>query len=92
MRAKQKNRKFSAVTGYSNNNQDLLSRFRQDFSKIFNVKMKMRKNVDVCIRSIKIYSQLNNQFGNFGSRKWKIHSSIKNSKKEIKVEWLKAFF
>ena len=82
----------TAVTGYYNKNQKLLDKFREDFGKIFSVKMRMRKNVDVCIRSVRIYNELINRFGLFGSRQWRVHNSIKHSGKEIKLEWLKAFF
>ncbi len=88
----EKDRKFTAITGYCNNNQKLLDKFREDFSNIFNVKMKMRQNKQVSIRSIKIFNQLVNRFGRFGSNEWRIHNSIKNSDKTIKIEWLKAFF
>ena len=91
-KTKEKDRKLTAVTVYCNNNQKLLDNFRNDFSKIFGVKMKMRNNRDVSIRSIRIYTELTNRFGKFGSYQWRIHSSIKNAGKEIKLEWLKAFF
>lgn len=91
-RTTEKDRKFTAITGYCNNNQKLLDKFREDFSNIFNVKMKMRQNKQVSIRSIKIFNQIANRFGKFGSREWRIHDSIKNSDKAIKIEWLKAFF
>ncbi len=70
-KTKEKDRIFSAITGYHNKNQVLLDKFRRDFSKVFKVKMKMRPNKDVSIRSIKIFKKLNNMFGNFGSRKFK---------------------
>lgn len=91
-KTKRKDRKFIAVTGYCNNNQKLLDKFREDFSRIFNVKMKMRKNKEVSISSIRIFNELGNQFGKFGSKEWRIHSLIKNSNRETKLEWLKAFF
>jgi hypothetical protein len=87
-----KGRKFRAEVGYYNNNQRLLESFRKDFSKLFVVKMKMRNNVSVTISSIMRYNYFIENFGKFGSREWRIHNSIKNSSKEIKLEWLKAFF
>jgi len=89
---KQKDRKFIGGTGYYNNNQSLLEKFREDFSKTFDVKMKMRKNESVTISSIRIFKELTKRFGNFGSKKWRIPRIIKSSKEEIKLEWLKAFF
>jgi hypothetical protein len=91
-KTKEKDRNLTAVTGYCNKNQILLDKFREDFSKIFGVKMKMKKNKQVSIRSVRIFKQIVNKFGEFGSRKWRIPSTIKNSGREIKLEWLKAFF
>lgn len=91
-KTKEKDRNFTAITGYCNKNQYLLDKFREDFSKLFGVKMKMQKNRQVSIRSIKIFKQIINKFGEFGSRKWRIPKIIKSSSKEIKLEWLKAFF
>jgi hypothetical protein len=91
-RTKEKDRKFSAVTGYYNKNQRLLENFREDFSKLFGVKMKMREGRDVSVRSIRIFKELTAKFGEFGSREWRVHNSIKTASKKIKLEWLKAFF
>ena len=92
-KTKQKGRKFIAVTGYCNNNHRLLDKFQRDFSKTFGVKMKMRrKKGEVSISSIRIHKEIRNKFGDFGSKKWRIPPSIKNSSKEIKLEWLKSFF
>jgi len=91
-RTKEKDRKFRAVVGYYNNNQKLLNKFRDDFSKLFNVRMKMRKNRDVYVRSIRIFKELTEKFGNFDSKKWRIPLEIKKASKEIKLGWLKAFF
>jgi len=87
-----KNRKIIAVVAYYNKNQKLLDKFREDFSGIFEVKMKLRKNKDVSISSIRIFKEITNRFGEFGSRKWRIPNLIKNSSKKIKLEWLKSFF
>ena len=43
-KTREKDRKFTAITGYCNKNQKFLDKFREDFSKIFGVKMKMWKN------------------------------------------------
>jgi len=91
-RTKQKDRNFIAVVGYCNNNQILLDSFRRDFSKLFGVKMKMRKNKDVSIKSLRIFKELTSQFGEFGSRKWRISEQIKGADKRIKLEWMKSFF
>ncbi len=91
-KTKAKDRNWAGGIEYSNNNQTLLEKFRYDFSKLFQVKMKMRKNVSVSIRSVKRANELLTNFGKFGSKEWRIHDSIKNSSKEIKLEWLKAFF
>lgn len=91
-RTKAKDRNWTGGIGYYNNNQQLLNKFRADFSKLFGVKMKMRKNREVSIRSVKRAKEFIEKFGKFGSREWRIHSSIKNSDKSIKLEWLKAFF
>jgi len=88
----EKDRNFRAVIGYYNKNQKLLDKFREDFSKIFNVKMSIRKKRDVSVKSIRIFKFLINKFGGFDSKKWRIHKLIKNSSKKIKLEWLKAFF
>jgi len=92
-KTKEKGRNFSAVTGYCNNNQKLLKRFREDFGKIFGVKMKLKKyGKEVSVRSIRIYKELKNKFGKFGSREWRIPNIIKESGKEIKIIWLSTFF
>ncbi len=88
----QKGRKFIAMTGYCNNNFRLLSIFRTDFKEIFGVKMRLKRNNEVFVKSIRIFKELASKFGQFGSRAWKIPSSIKSSNKKIKLEWLKAFF
>lgn len=91
-KTKEKDRNVRAVIGYYNKNQNLLNKFRKDFNKIFKVKMKMRKNKDVYVASLRIFNQLRDNFGEFGSRKWRIPSIIKNASKKIKIEWLKSFF
>jgi hypothetical protein len=91
-KTKEKDRRFRAVSGYCNKNQKLLDKFREDFNKVFNVKMKMEENKQVSIKSIRIFNQLSDQFGEFGSKKWKIPNLIKKSNENIKVEWLKSFF
>lgn len=89
---RQKGRKMIYAAGYYNNNQKLLNKFREDFSKLFGVKMKMRINREVSIISKRIFDELTANFGDFGSRKWRIPCSIKNSTNEIKMNWLIAFF
>jgi len=89
---KAKDRNFRAGIAYSNNNQRLLDDFRKDFTKLFGVKMKMNEKVDVSVKSIKIFQELTGRFGDFGSRKWRVHNSIKNANATMKLEWLKAFF
>lgn len=91
-KTKEKGRKFRAGIGYYNKNQALLNQFRTDFSQLFQVKMKMRKNREVSIKSIRRYRQFTSQFGSFKSREWRIPKSIKYGSSEIKIEWLKAFF
>jgi len=88
----ERDRNLRAVTGYYNKNQKLLNKFRKDFSKLFGVKMAIRPNRDVSIKSIRIFRELIKRFGEFGSKKWRVHNSIKNSNKNIRLEWLKAFF
>lgn len=63
-----KDRINSGGAGYYNNNQKLLENFRRDFSKIFGVKMKLIPNRQVTISSIRIYRELTERFGNFGSK------------------------
>lgn len=91
-KTREKDRNVRAIIGYYNKNQSLLERFRKDFSKIFGVKMRMTENKEVFVRSVRIFKELTGKFGEFGSRKWRIPKIIKNSSKEIKLEWLKAFF
>jgi len=90
-KTRRKDRKNIAIVGYCNKNQRLLDNFRKDFNKLFSVKMKMRKNREGSISSIRIYKEITENFGKFGSREWKIPVIIKNSSKKIKVEWLKSF-
>mgnify|MGYP001560021187 FL=1 len=89
---KAKDRNLTGGIEYSNKNQKLLDSFRKDFSKLFKVKMKMRKNISVSIRSVTRARDFLDTFGSFSSKEWKIHHSIKNSNSKIKLEWLKAFF
>lgn len=89
---KEKGRKFRGGAGYYNTNQQLLDNFRNDFSKIFNVKMKMLKGRMVTVSSIRIYNYLISRFGKFGSYQWRIPNEIKTSNSEIKINWLRAFF
>ncbi len=91
-KTKRKDRIYVAQIGYCNKNQKLLDKFRVDFSKLFGVKMKMVRNKQVTISSIRIFKEIKERFGKFGSRKWRIPEEIKNSSKFIKLEWLKAFF
>ena len=89
---KEKDRKRRAVVGYYNKNQKLLDKFRSDFSKLFGTQMKMRKNREVCVKSIRIFTELKERFGDFSSRKWRIPLEIKEANKEIKLQWMNAFF
>jgi len=91
-KTQEKGRKKIAVIGYYNKNQRLLDNFRADFSKIFNVKMSMRNNRDVYVKSQKIFNKLISKFGKFGSKEWRIPRIIKKSNKYLLIEWLKAFF
>jgi len=91
-KTKAKDRKWTGGIGYYNNNQHLLDKFRIDFSKLFGVKMKMRKNREVIIRGVKRAKGFIEKFGSFKSKEWRIYTPIKNSKKDIKIEWLKYFF
>ena len=52
-KTKEKDRLLSGGIGYYNNNQHLLDKFRLDFSRLFSVKMKMRKGTSVSIRSLR---------------------------------------
>lgn len=88
----EKGRSFIYVVGYYNKNQILLDKFRQDFSKIFGVKMKMRNNRDVSVRSKRIFQYLLDNFGRFHSKEWRVSKLIKNGSNKIKLEWLKSFF
>lgn len=92
-KTRQKGRKFTAITGYCNKNQKLLDQFRIDFSKIFGVKMKMRrKKGEVSISSIRIHKEIRDKFGDFGSKKWRIPQIIKCANKEVRLNWLVSFF
>lgn len=91
-RTKEKDRKWSGGIGYYNKNQSLLDKFRVDFSKLFGVKMKSRENREVVIRSVKRAKWFIKNFGEFNSKEWRIPKEIKTANKNIKLEWLKAFF
>jgi len=91
-KTKEKDRDFRYCIGYYNKNQRLLDEFREDFNKVFNVKMKMRKEKDVSVSSLRIFKILSEKFGNFGSYNWRIPQIIMKSDNSIKIEWLKAFF
>jgi len=90
----EKDRINRAVISYTNKNPKLLEEFRKDMNKLFDVKMtfKDRHRDEVIVKSIRIFNIINKMFGDLSSRKWKIPKIIKNSSKEIKLEWLKAFF
>jgi len=88
----EKDRINRAQIEYSNKNPILLNNFREDMRKEFGVKMTLRKDKEVIVKSIKLAMLIKENFGDLSSRKWRIPHIIKTSQIEIKLEWLKAFF
>ena len=56
-----------------------------------NIKFSNHKENEVRIRNNSIIKYFLN-YGNFGSREWRISKEIKNGNNKIKSEWLKSFF
>ena len=80
-----------ASIAYFNNNISLIKSFREDMFKVFNVKMTFleRKN-RLQVQSIRIARALL-ALSKYGSREWRIPKIIKRSRRELKLEWIKAF-
>ena len=87
----EKDRINRASISYFNTNIDLINSFRKDMNEFFGVKMTyMPKLIKVSVQSIRIADTLS-KLGKYRTREWRIPELIKNSNKEIKLEWIKAF-
>ena len=87
----EKDRINRASISYFNTNVDLLNSFRKDMTEIFGVKMTYSPRfIKVSIQSLRIANFLA-QLGRYGCREWRVPNIIKNSNKNIKLEWIKAF-
>ena len=87
----EKDRINRASISYFNTNIDLINSFRNDMTDFFGVKMTyMPKLIKVSVQSIRIADALS-KLGKYGTRDWRIPELIKNSNKDIKLEWVKAF-
>lgn len=76
--------------GYCNTEKILLKQFENDMRKIFNLKARKPK-FELRFRSKRVFERIR-ELGGGNSKSWFISEKIKNSKKLIKKEWLKAFF
>ena len=90
-KTRRKDRINIALIYYFNNNEKLIEAFRKDMNKLFGVRMYYAKKRNwVKVASIRIADYLN-QLSEYGARKWRIPSIIKNAPRKYKIEWVKAF-
>jgi hypothetical protein len=84
----QKRRRYQI--GYCNTCNELLKEFEEDIQKQFNIKPQ-KKTIEIRTRSKRIFDRIS-ELGGGNSRKWFICQEILNSKENIRIQWIRAFF
>jgi hypothetical protein len=84
----QKRRRYQI--GYCNTCDKLLKEFEEDIKKQFNIKPQ-KKAIEIRTRSKRIFERIS-ELGGGNSRKWFIGQEIINSEKNVKIQWIRAFF
>ena len=79
------------VVNYDNNNRDLLKEFQADIYEVFGVRGQKIYRNKISVRSKRIWEFLK-KMGTGGSYSWRIPKEICNSSKEVKKNWIRAFF
>lgn len=87
----EKDRINRASISYFNKNVELINSFRNDMNIFFGVKMTyIPRLIKVSVQSIRIANTLG-KLGKYGTRDWRVPELIKNSDRNVKLEWIKAF-
>ena len=87
----EKDRINRASISYFNTDINLINSFRHDMNSFFGVKMTYSPRfIKVSIQSLRIANFLSH-LGEYGCREWSVPEIVKNSNKNIKLEWIKAF-
>ena len=79
------------VIGYSNTDLGLLKEFKKDVKKIYGIKALSGHKSDLRARSKRVFKRLET-LGAGSSYQWFIGKEILNSSKNVKRNWLRAFF
>ena len=76
---------------YTNNQKELLNKFRKNMKKLFpKMKFSFSRTNEVKLRNKEIVLFFK-KYGEYGSRVWRIHNKIKRGNKEVKGAWIKSF-
>jgi len=77
--------------GYCNTNKKLLEEFSKDVFDVFKIRVRRRKSTDLIFKSKRAYSRIK-ELGGGDTLSWHIGKEIFDSKKIVKIFWLRAFF
>jgi len=77
--------------GYCNTNKKLLEEFSKDVLGVYKIRVRRRKSTDLVFKSKRVFSRIK-ELGGGNTLGWRIGKEILESKKIVKVFWLRAFF
>jgi hypothetical protein len=77
--------------GYCNTNKKLLEEFTRDVFAVYKIKVRRRKSTDLVFKSKRVYLRIK-ELGGGNTLGWNIGKEILESRKSVKVLWLRAFF
>jgi hypothetical protein len=77
--------------GYCNTNKKLLEEFARDILAIYKIKVRRRKSTDLVFKSKRVYLRIK-ELGGGNTLGWNIGKEIFESRKSVKILWLRAFF
>lgn len=89
--SKEKDHKKRAQISYYNTNKRLIEEFQADMQKEFGVKMTyIPSRHRVAVQSLRIANFLLS-LSDYKTNEWRVSVCIKNSSRELRLEWFKAF-
>lgn len=77
--------------GYCNTNKKLLEEFARDVRAVYKIKVRRRKSTDLVFKSKRVYLRIK-ELGGGNTLGWNIGKEILESRRLVKVLWLRAFF
>src|SRR3989337_1344779 len=77
--------------GYCNTNKKLLEEFSKDVLGVYKIRVRRRKSTDLVFKSKRVFSRIK-ELGGGNTQGWRIGKEILESKKIVKIFWLRAFF